>query len=140
MHFSSHLRASRATAYVVLLAWLFALASGVANACLLEERGTHGHDAPGTVVSAGHAGAVAGHLGDDSHGAKANCLKVCSDGGQSPTTPDLKLVQADLGLAPIVAVLWNPAAPLAASPHRVTDDPPPTAGPPLRVRFSRLAL
>jgi hypothetical protein len=139
MQFSSHRRASRATAFVVLLAWLFALASGVANACLLEVRGTHGHDAPSAVVSAGHAGAVAGHH-HDSHGAKANCLKVCSDGGQSPTTPDIKVAQADIGLAPVVAVLWNPAVPLAAAPHRVTDDPPTAAGPPIRVRFSRLAL
>lgn len=139
MNLFSNRRTRHHIALVVLLAWLFALASGVANACLLEERGTHAHDAPAAVVSAGHAGAVAGHA-DDSHGAKANCLKVCSDGAQSPTTPDLKAVQADIGLAPVVAVLWNPAAPLAAGPHRVTDDPPLAAGPPIRVRFSRLAL
>ena len=31
-------RAKRNTAFMVLLVWLFALASGVANACLLEAR------------------------------------------------------------------------------------------------------
>ncbi len=131
-------RASRTTALVVLLAWLFALASGVANACLLEARGTHAHDAQTAAVSAGHAGAVASHV-DDAN-AKESCLKVCSDSAQSPTRPDREVAPADIGLASVVAVLWNPTAPLAAAPQRVPDDPLPVTGPPIRVRFSRLAL
>jgi hypothetical protein len=60
---------------MVLLAWLFALASGGANACLLVERLTHSHPgapvaAHATTLSAGHAGAVAGD-DEDSHPARA---------------------------------------------------------------------
>lgn len=138
MHLSPHRRASRFTASVVLLAWLFALASGVANACLLEARSTHAHDAQAAAVSAGHAGAVASH--DDGNRTRESCLKVCGDGAQCPTTPDAKVVQADIGLASVVAVLWHPAAPLAAASRRGVDDPPRAAGPPIRVRFSHLAL
>lgn len=138
MELSTHHRTSRITGSVVLLAWLFALASGVANACLLETRGTHAHDAQAAAVSAGHAGAVTSH--DGGNRARDSCLKVCSDGAQSLTTPDLKGVQADNGLAPVVAVLWNPAAPLAAAPQRGAADPQRAAGPPVRVRFPRLAL
>jgi hypothetical protein len=119
------------TVVVVLLVWLFALGSGVANACLLEAPGTHGHEA--------HA-PVAGHDDDASHGARESCLKVCSDGAQSPTTPDLKPVQPDLGPAPLVAVLWNPAEQVAAAPRHASPDPPPATGPPIRFRFARLAL
>ena len=45
MKFSYSIPAKRHIVFVVLLTWLFALASGVANACLLEALGTHGHDA-----------------------------------------------------------------------------------------------
>lgn len=139
MNVSSNRRASRTTTFLVLLVWLFALASGVANACLLEARGTHADDAQTAAASAGHAGAVASH-GDDANGARESCEKFCSDGAQAPTTPALTVALPHTGLAPVVAVLWNPAAPLATAPHRVVDDPPPAAGPPIRVRFSRLAL
>ena len=36
-------RTRRNTACAMLFVWLFALASGVANACLLEPRGVHDH-------------------------------------------------------------------------------------------------
>lgn len=39
----SHASFTRNTAVVVLLLWVFALASGVANACLLEAHGVHTH-------------------------------------------------------------------------------------------------
>lgn len=147
MKLFSNTRAKRNTAFVVLLMWLFALASGVANACLLEARGTHSHAAAagssGAVhepaVSAGHAGAVAGH-DDGSHSAKAPCQKVCSEGSQSLVTPDLKVAQVDFGPAPFVAVLWTPATPVVLAPGPMDDMPPAHVGPPIRVRFSRLAL
>ncbi|MEP6964245.1 MAG: hypothetical protein ABI845_02070, partial [Polaromonas sp.] len=64
-------RAKRNTAFMVLLVWLFALASGVANACLLEARQTHSHIAtlsqaaehPSAIVP-GHTGAVADGFGE----------------------------------------------------------------------------
>ena len=57
----SSIRAKRSTAFVVRVAWLFALASGVANACLLEE---HGKRDLGTPV-ASHEPALATALSDD---------------------------------------------------------------------------
>ncbi len=147
MKLFANTRARRNTAFVVLLVWLFALASGVANACLLEARGTHSHVAAagssGTehapAVSPGHAGAVAGH-DDGSRGAKAACEKVCSEGSQSLVTPDLRVVQVDFGPVPFVAVLWTPAAPVVLASGPMDDIQPIRGGPPIRVRFSRLAL
>jgi hypothetical protein len=140
MNFPNNRRSRHHTAFVVLFVWLFALAAGVANACLLEEPGTHGHDAHAAAESDGHAGAVASHDHGDSHGAKSDCVKFCSDSAHSPTSPDLKVVQADIGLAPLVTLLWNSAEPIDAAPRHGIADPPPAAGPPIRVRFSRLAL
>ena len=139
--------AKRNTAFLVLLVWVFALASGVANACLLEVRGTHGHltDAAGPEaaatlkVSAGHAGAVVGHH-DDAGAPKALCLKACEDVAQSLPKQDLKAAQADPGPAPLVLVLWTAATP-ALLPFRQTGPVQPAAPErPVRVRYSRLAL
>ena len=43
MKLFSNPRAKRSTVFMVLLTWLFALASGVANACLLQAQETHAH-------------------------------------------------------------------------------------------------
>ena len=54
-------RAMRSTSLMVLLVllvWLFALASGVANACLLETRQTHLHIATAAQNDAGPAPVV----------------------------------------------------------------------------------
>ena len=147
MNFLSSTFAKRNTAFLVLLVWVFALASGVANACLLEVRGTHGHltDAAGPEavatlkVSAGHAGAVVGHH-DDAHGSKASCLKACDDVAQSLPKQDLTAAQADPGPAPLVSILWTAATPVVL-PFRRTDPVQPHAPErPVRVRYSRLAL
>ena len=138
--------ARRKTAFVVLLVWLFALASGVANACLLEERGTHsqiaaaGSDGPAHAVAAGHAGVAVGHDAAP-HAAKAPCLKVCSDGAQSLVTQDSKVAQGDSGPPPRAVELWPEAKkPDLLARGSAGDNPAATVGPPIRVRFSRLAL
>lgn len=139
-------RAKR-TAFVVLLVWLFALASGVANACLLEARGTYAHvltvGLSGTVhtpfVLPGHAGAVADH-DNDSHAAKAPCLKTCDDGTHTVPKQDLTADQTDPGPAPLLSVLWTAAAPAVATPSRMDDVQPAALERPIRVRYSRLAL
>ena len=131
MNFVANRHIRHHTAVVVLLVWLFALASGVANACLLEAPGTHSHEPQASVLD---------HDDDATHAARESCLKVCSDGAQSPTTQDPRPLQADLGPALLVAVLWNPALPVAAAPRPISPDPPPATGPPIRVRFARLAL
>ena len=144
MPFSNNFTTRKAVA-MVLLAWLFALASGVANACLLESPATHAHvvaaasgGARVSAVMAGHTGAIADD-GDESSTAKAACLKVCDESSNALAT-QLSRALADTGPAPLVKVLW----PVAAA-DRVAPSPPDDPGPaahelPLRLRYSRLAL
>ena len=150
-------RTKRHAALAVLMLWLFAIATGWANACVLEARGTHVHaaaadasegdsadaaaDAPQAVtVSAGHVSVLADH---DEHPdvSKAPCLKVCDDGSTSVVQLHPGLDLTDPGTAPLAIVLWTALAP-AESALRPWDDlpPPEAAGPPPRIRFSRLAL
>ena len=90
MNLFSSTRTKRRTAFAVLLVWLFAVASGVANACLLEvseASSTHAHAAVAAsahtgdpaAVSAGHAEAGDVH-DDDSRTSAPPFLKVCDDG------------------------------------------------------------
>ena len=156
MKFFSNTGTQRKTAFAVLLVWLFALTSEVANACLLSVPATHSmattaawvntantastvETAPAPVELAGHLKAHAGH-DDDSNISKAPCLKVCDDGSQSVPKAHAAVDQTDPGPAPLVAILWTASAPAVESPRRLDDRQIPTAGPPLRVRYSRLAL
>ena len=141
-------RIKRNIAFLVLLGWVCALASGVANACLLEARVTHAHaasaesseTAQALLVSPGHAEVVADH--DDSHAAKALCLKACDDGSHSLSRQDLPAAQADPGPAPLVSILWTALtpAPAATTPLRMVGVQPALPERPIRVRYSRLAL
>ena len=136
----------RSIALTMLLVWVFALLSGVANACLTEPRGELAHsgiqvsqtDQPTPAVAQPHAADQAQH---GEHPDKAPCQKSCDASSQTllkqlpkVDTPDLQaLVPAthwqvnDLHMAPAALV----RAALAAVP-------PPS--PPPRVQFSRLAL
>jgi hypothetical protein len=136
----------RSIALTMLLVWVFALLSGVANACLTEPRGELAH--AGTQVSQADQPAraavqprAADQAQQGEHPDKAPCQKSCDASSQTLLkqlpkfdTPDLQaLVPAtyrqarDLHMAPAVLV----RAALAAVP-------PPS--PPPRVQFSRLAL
>lgn len=150
MKLFSNTRARRNTAFMVLLVWLFALASGVANACLLEARGTQAHVATAgfseavqaPAVLPGHAGAVADH-DDDSLAAKAPCQKVCDDGSHSLPKQDLTVAQTEPGPAPLVAVLavlCTAATPVVSTSARMDDVQPALPELPVRVRYSRLTL
>lgn len=125
--------AKRSTVFLVLLAWLFALASGVANACLLQAQETHAHSIAAAEFS------VASH-GDEAPTSTAPCLKVCDEGARSVPKPDLKIAQTDPGPAPLLVVLWTAAAPVVLAPGPMDDMWPAMPGLPLRVRYSRLAL
>jgi hypothetical protein len=129
------------TAFLVLLVWVFVLSSGVANACLLEARGGHGHltatgvfqegATPG--MSAGHVRAVANH-DDDAHSSEASCLKACDDVAQSLPKQDLTTAQPDPGPAPLVSIPWT-AATAVVLPFRRTDPVQPhVLERPIRVR------
>ena len=136
----------RSIALTMLLVWVFALLSGVANACLTEPRGEPAHaglhtsqpDHPARTALQSHVADQAQH---DEHPDKAPCQKSCDESSQTllkqlpkVDAPDLQAVApltcmraSDLHLAPAALV----RAALAAVP-------PPS--PPPRVQFSRLAL
>lgn len=147
MKLFSNTRARRNSACMVLLVWLFALASGVANACLLEAREAHAHVATAGFSEAvqapalwtGHAGAVADH-DDDALADKAPCQKVCDEGSHSLPKQDLTVAQTDPGPAPLLAVLWTAATPVISTSARMDDVQPAIPELPVRVRYSRLAL
>ncbi|MDO8264425.1 MAG: hypothetical protein Q7T21_14550 [Gallionella sp.] len=147
MKLFSNTRARRSTIFMVLLVWLFALASGVANACLLEARQTHSHVATAasseaaahaSVILPGHTGAVADGV-DEPH-FKAPCLKVCDDGTRSFPKQDSTVAQTDPGPAFLVLVLWGRVAPVVPTLRQLDEEQPTTPGLPIRVRFSRLAI
>jgi hypothetical protein len=148
MNLSLNARPRRRAVFTVLAAWLFALSAGWVNACLLQQLTTHAHGGSdsasqptrGAAVSAGHAGAVAAH--DAQAGAsEAPCLKVCADGSQSLVRAPSVFDPVDPGpAAPPVALAWVSQAPLASRHDSTSEAPYPIAGPPLRVRYSRLAL
>lgn len=147
MKLFSNICIKRNTAFVVLLVWIFALGSGVANACLLEVGATHSHlatteDPEAThqvTIAHSHSEAVANH-DDDSHPSKAPCMKACDDGSRAMPKQDLTVVQTDPGPPPLVAVLWTEATPV----HSMLDRPDGVQyvipALPIRVRYLRLAL
>lgn len=147
MKLFSNTRTKRSTAWMMLLVWAFALASGMANACLLKERDTHEHvtavDAPHATVqtaeAVGRVSSAADH-DDDSHTSKAPCLKACDDGSLSlqKQIPGLNLT--DPGITFAVMLTWPVAVPVVSAEARTDDLRPPISGPPIRVRYSRLAL
>ena len=136
--------AKRQAAFMVLLAWLFALVSGVANACLLEPPATHAHavaapdGARVSAVMAGHIGAVVDH-GDESPSAKAPCLKVCDESSNALPTQAGKAL-ADTEPTPLVRTLWPVTAADRMTLSPMGDFEPAAPELPLRVRYSRLAL
>lgn len=142
-------RAKRNTTLVALLVWLFALGSGMANACLLEAPGTHRHVAaahssasPHTHTdhaAADHAGAVDDH-DDDCDGAKDSCLKACDDGSNAPVKLQNSPHPADPCLASLVVFTWNAMTPIVSAPSRFNALQVPVVGPPFRVRYARLTL
>ena len=130
---------------MVLLTWLFALASGVANACLFETPTAPAHvvaagfgEARGLAVMAGHMGAIADG-GHESSVAEAPCLKVCDDSSNALVSQP-NMTQADAGPAPLVRILWPVAIADRVAPSQTGDPWPSATKLPLRLRYSRLAL
>jgi hypothetical protein len=151
MKFFADTRTKRNTAFVVLLVWLFALASSVANACLLETDEPHStmaRNSPATTSQApaevpaevpARLGIDAGHH-DDKDGTKESCLKVCDDGTRTLPKAYSGVDHNDPGPALLVATLWTASPHVVSAPRRADDLAIPIVGPPLRVRYSRLAL
>ena len=139
MKLLSQARPNRKAAFFMLALWVFALASGVANACLLEDRAHSGHVDSVKVAhergSPEHLELAAHHSEETS---KAPCLKACDDGARALQYNGWA-DPGDPGSAPLVAILWDPTH-VASAPHRVADPQPRIADPPQRIRYSRWEL
>ena len=132
-------RTKRNTALLVLWVWLFALAAGVANACLIQANEMHGHGSLVEQSSAARVGTIS-EYGFGLEASKSQCIKVCDDGSQSlpKKQGDLDLTYPVLALPPTVT--WTNATGMASAPGLVAFQPHPLPGLPIRVRLSRLAL
>lgn len=137
MKFLSRSLASRSAASFMLAVWLFALASGVANACLLEAPDHGGHQASSqSSHSTAHASAPA-H--EDEQSSKDPCLKSCDDGSQALQGSKV-MDSEDPGAPPLAAVLWTEAEALSTRHQSGFDTPPSLSDPPERIIYSRWAL
>lgn len=153
LHFNR--RQLRRTTGVTLFAWVFALLSGVVNACQIQPYvpGHHSSDvsmaaapvggdsipgAPPHIELAHHA-AGAEHDGPVNDAGQAGCLKLCAD--ESSAVAKGKTAQHDLpGLAVMVSGLWRSATLVAtAAPWRSLERPA-SQGPPLVIRLLRLTI
>ena len=105
---------------MMLLLWLFAVSSGIVNACVLEPRGTDAYFAgvqPSTHATptvAGHAEALI----------KLTAFFDLADRG--PALPD--------------SMLWAAAIQVVSAHRHMDSSAPATSEPPVRVRYPRLAL
>ena len=143
-------RTKRNTAFVVLWVWLFALASGAANACLIQVEEMHDHGARAAhshslLAKEGHAIPVAhGHaIPDHDSGleaSKSQCLKVCDDGSQSLPKQQLSFDSIPADLMPFFTVAWTTATPVVQARGLIVTQHPPDPGPSIRISLARLAL
>ena len=141
-------RINRASAFAMLLVWVFALISGVANACLLEAPGADAHE--GITEQTNQHGVKHVTLSkyvpieadssqaDDAHTSKQPCLKVCDDSSRS-LPKKYPAGQIDPGLPNIVAVLWSLAEPIRLQYKQPNGIQHATLLP-LRVLYTRLVL
>ncbi len=143
-------RTNRSTATLVLIAWLFALASGIANACLLEApRGTHPHaagvaeslhaHAPALAQPPGHA-AVIESDSEQSSAAEALCHDACDDRTNSVPKQTASLAPPHLARLVVIAIIWLATQPAVSAIGLARDNHADPFGIPIRVRYARLTL
>lgn len=110
----------RRTAFMVLLLWLFALGSGLANACLIQtdKSQAYGHGslgmhsptaAPRHAISVAREDTIRDHDSELDR-SKSQCLKICDDGSQSLPKQRVSVDLTHPVLAPLPAVAWITAA------------------------------
>ena len=141
-------RIKHTTTALVLIAWLFALASGIANACLLEEaRGTHSHAAGIEKSPHTHAATELPEQTTDSEGdtdqspaAKALCLDACDDRTHALPKQDASLDQPQLAPVTVIAIVWLATQPIESVVRLERDNHVGPFDVPIRVRYSRLTL
>lgn len=149
-----HRRQLRHFVWMALFAWVFALAAGAANACLVtlpdsvpaeHQNHRHVHESMGP----GHAPAVlADHADEHSGGhphpaqidpAKTSCLKFCDDEASALVksgSPWFDWAPADA----LLGGLHIQPAPLADARERLSLASRHAQGPPLVIRLLRLTL
>jgi len=143
--FRFHQRTLRHTVWVTLAFWLFALAAGVVNACVLTPQVSAGHaiDAGAHFNAAqhqdhGHDGPIA-HHGHQQDAGKSGCLKFCDD--ESSALSKNEASSVDLGATVVgVALPWPAVVPIAIIGTQLSVARPTAQGPPLVIRFLRLTL
>ena len=144
--FSIH--SKRRIACAMLAVWIVTVASGVANACLLDIHGVHDHRANGKhaattheslVAQAAHEGDVEDH-DDDQALSKESCLKVCDDSSKFLPKPSFGFDVLDVQMAPPVASVWITTGRFVSAIRESYDRRPAAPERPARIRFLRLAL
>lgn len=128
---------SSTAASLMLAVWLFVLASGFANACLLEAP-DHGRQ-----LSSSESSHITSHAAAPAHdtepSSKAPCLKACDEGSQALQGGNgMDLV--DPGSPPLAGVIWTGSTPLALRHRGRLDVQPSLSDPPERIIYSRWAL
>ena len=142
MHNHFRNRTLRNTASAVLLVWLLSVAAGVANACLLQTPSSSVVAPRAAVLEPGQPHALAGHSddSDESDPARESCLKSCDGGTQALPKSQAWVDHSDPGPAPLVKTLWSASTRPVLASRQLDDLQVPIVGPPLRVRYARLAL
>lgn len=135
---------------MMLVVWLFTLASGTVNACLLEARVSHSQGTlavqlPATDavhgIAQNHAvGTVHDEYDPAAEPAKQSCLKACEEGTLSLLKQPSSLDTPHLVLAHFVSAAWFAERHVSTLFSRANDLRIPEYGPPIRVLYSRLAL
>ena len=142
------------TACLTLFTWIFALLTGVANACLVhpvasgELRSNFSQSVSmvgGPAGSATQQAAHNHHPADDEHvghgtdGGRAGCVKFFGD--ESSAVTKSKAAQADVAVPIFVArIQWQPAARVAAGAQWPPVERPASIGPPLFISLLRLTI
>lgn len=142
-------RINRIGAFAVLLVWMFALVSGVANAWVLEGTGTSvnvltpkhtaSHGATQVSLSWSVPIETGSKEAEDAHTSKRPCLKVCDDGSK-PLTKKYSVEQIESRAQIIVAVLWSLIKPIHVQYEQPNGSQYAASEMPLRALYSRLAL
>ena len=106
---------------MTLLVWLFGLASGVANACLLEAHEGHSGSHEVSALSVGADGAVASHEDHGPDASKAPCLKFCGDSANSLVKQQSTVDSTPAGQVPFIVGAWPVVAVMRPSPPGTAD-------------------
>jgi hypothetical protein len=137
MKFLFRTTTNRTTASLMLAVWLFVLASGFANACMLEAPNHGGHQ-PSSESS--HTTAhVAAAAHENEQTPNAPCLKACDEGSQA-LQGNYGVDSVDPGSPPLAAVIWTEPSLLLARHWSGFEAQPSLSDPPERIIYSRWAL